>query len=87
MEPIWRRSWRRRWRPSGAQRPPPTSGIEVEGDTVVACWREGVLLAVANLVRNSIRHGRPASGTPRMRGHRLGDPGDSRRQRSGHPAR
>ena len=34
------------------------------GDTTVVAWRDGVRIAVANLVRNALRHGAPAVGRP-----------------------
>jgi two-component system sensor histidine kinase PrrB len=46
------------------QRRHPEAGIELvaDGDCTVTAWLDGLRIATANLVRNALEHGRPASG-------------------------
>jgi two-component system sensor histidine kinase PrrB len=68
----------------------PNAVIEIESTapTTMVAWRDGVLLAIANVVRNALIHGVPLDGSPRARGgvdrrHH----GHRRRQRPGNPGR
>ena len=44
----------------------PDARIDVvaQSDDCVTAWRQGAQLAIANVVRNALAHGRPASGAP-----------------------
>ena len=44
--------------------PGPTIEIESTSPTTVIAWRDGVRLAIANLVRNALVHGVPVDGSP-----------------------
>src|SRR4029078_6545418 len=44
----------------------PNAVIEIDSTppTTMVAWRDGVLLAIANVVRNALIHGVPLDGTP-----------------------
>jgi two-component system sensor histidine kinase PrrB len=44
--------------------PGATIDVVARSDARVIAWREGAQLAIANVVRNALAHGRPATGSP-----------------------
>ena len=43
---------------------PRTSTVDAGADVVIEGWADGLRLAIANIVRNALVHGRPADGSP-----------------------